>query len=167
MLRTLAFILCCSLVPAAGSVAAAQPPAKPAPQQPAPPRPEPGGQRINIRVELAITDQLAAGDPLKKTVTMIAADGARSSIRNASPEGLLNVDAQPSLAQAGAIRLGLALEYKPAVAATGSDGVRALSRIEEQLTVMLESGKPLVISQSADPASDRKVTVQVTATVLK
>jgi hypothetical protein len=32
---------------------------------------------------------------------------------------------------------------------------------------MLESGKPLVISQAADPASERKVTVQLTATVVK
>ena len=29
------------------------------------------------------------------------------------------------------------------------------------------SGKPLVISQAADPTSDRKVTVEVKATVLK
>ena len=32
---------------------------------------------------------------------------------------------------------------------------------------MLQSGKPLVVSQAADPVSDRKVIVEVKATVLK
>ena len=32
---------------------------------------------------------------------------------------------------------------------------------------MLEDGKPLVISQSADPATDRKVKVEVKATILR
>jgi hypothetical protein len=35
------------------------------------------------------------------------------------------------------------------------------------LSVILESGKPMVVSQAADPTSDRKITVEVTATILK
>jgi hypothetical protein len=35
------------------------------------------------------------------------------------------------------------------------------------LTVALRDGQKLVVSQSADPATDRKVTVEVTATILK
>jgi hypothetical protein len=33
--------------------------------------------------------------------------------------------------------------------------------------VILQNGKPLIISQSADPVSDRKVVVEVKATILK
>jgi hypothetical protein len=167
MVRTLAQIMCFSLVLAAGSVAAAQPaPQKQAEQPVPPPRPEPMGQPFNVRVDLIITDQSGAGEPLKKGVTILAADRARSSIRNEA-RGVLNVDAQPTVLQSGAIRLALALEYMPLVAASDSDSARTLSRVNEQVTVVLESGKPLTISQAADPASDRRVTVSVTATVVK
>jgi hypothetical protein len=33
--------------------------------------------------------------------------------------------------------------------------------------VVLQSGKPLIVSQAADPVSERKVLVEVKATVLK
>jgi hypothetical protein len=42
-----------------------------------------------------------------------------------------------------------------------------LTDISESLTVILEDGKPLVVSQSADPGSDRKVRVEIKATILK
>lgn len=145
------------------------PPKKPATEQPAPPpRPEPRGQPINVRVELAITDQTGSGEPLKKTVTMLAADGMRSSVRNeASGRGFLHVDALPQVLQSGVIRVAVGLDYMPTVPSQGTEGTRTLSRINEQVTVFLDSGKPVVISQTADPTSDRKVTTQVTATVVR
>lgn len=143
-----------------------QPGSKPAPEQPPAPRPEPPGQPINVRVEIAITDQHGTGEPLRKAVTIVAAERARASIRNdAGNRGLLNADVMPSIQPGGAIRLVVGLEYSPSVGA-GTES-RTLSRINEQVTVMLDHGKPLVISQAADPASDRKVTVQVTATIVK
>ena len=41
------------------------------------------------------------------------------------------------------------------------------SGVNQSQTVVLQSGKPLIISQAADPVSDRKVVVEVKATVLK
>jgi hypothetical protein len=35
------------------------------------------------------------------------------------------------------------------------------------VTLILESGKPMVAAQSADPIGDRQVTVEVRATVLR
>jgi hypothetical protein len=35
------------------------------------------------------------------------------------------------------------------------------------VNVWLESGKPMAISESADPQSDRRLIVEVTATVIK
>jgi hypothetical protein len=52
-------------------------------------------------------------------------------------------------------------------------GEKGLSReaqpaeIHESLSVVLQDGKPLLVSQSADPTTDRKVTVELMATVLK
>ena len=39
--------------------------------------------------------------------------------------------------------------------------------IQENLSVNLDDGRPLVVAQSADPISDRQVTVEVRATILK
>jgi len=39
--------------------------------------------------------------------------------------------------------------------------------VRQNVSVWLESGKPMVISESADPLSDRRLTVEVTATILK
>jgi hypothetical protein len=41
------------------------------------------------------------------------------------------------------------------------------TRLDQSLTVALQSGLPLVVTQAADAVSDRKVTVEVKATVLK
>lgn len=170
MLKTLGLLLCFGFALPVGAAADVQlPPSKPAQDQPAPPsRPEPPGQPVNVRIELAITDQLAGGEPLKKSITMLAADRARSSVRNeVSGRGFLNADAQPHILPSGAIRIVLGLEYMPSVASSGAEAARTLSRLNEQVTVVLESGKPLAVSQAADPTSDRRVTVQVTATVVR
>jgi hypothetical protein len=161
--------LCIALAVTTVPLFAQQPPAKPGSEQPAPvPRPEPAGQPVNIRVELTITDQTGAGEPMKKSITLLTADRARASIRNeVGNRGFINVDANPQLLPSGGIRMTLGLEYMPAVALPSIEGQRSLSRLNEHVTVVLESGKPLVISQAADPTSDRKVTAQVTATVVR
>jgi hypothetical protein len=45
--------------------------------------------------------------------------------------------------------------------------VTRLNGFSESLNLMVTDGKPVIASQSADPRSDRKVTVEVTATVVK
>jgi hypothetical protein len=39
--------------------------------------------------------------------------------------------------------------------------------VRENLSLVLDEGKPLVVAQSADPVGDRKVTVEVVATIPK
>jgi len=169
MLTRVILTLCVASAVTAAPAFGQQPPAKPGAEQPAPsPRPEPFGQPVNIRVELTITDQTGTGEGMKKSVTLLAADRARASVRNdAGNRGFVNADANPQILPSGGIRMTLGLEYMPSVAGPGGEGQRTLSRLNEHVTVVLESGKPLVISQAADPTSDRKVTVQVTATVVK
>jgi hypothetical protein len=89
----------------------------------------------------------------------------------------LNMDAEPVLLPEGKIRLGLRLQYDlvPSVAASGrttanderSDRSQQRSSITESLTLVLESGKSIVATQSADPVSDRQVTLEVKATILR
>src|SRR5687768_9777513 len=165
MLTRLTLSFCIALALTTVPLFAQQPPAKSGAEQLALPRPDPMGQPVNIRVELTITDQTGAGEPMKKSITLLTADRARASIRNeVGNRGFINVDANPQLLPSGGIRMTLGLEYMPAVALPSIEGQRSLSRLNEHVTVVLESGKPLVISQAADPTSDRKVTAQVTAT---
>jgi hypothetical protein len=144
-------------------------PTKPSPSaEPSAQRPEPTGQPVNIKLDLTIIDQLGPGEPSKKIVTMLVADRGNGYIRstgyaNVTPNVRINVDASPSIVQGGSIRLRLGLEYNPRVA----DANAVAASLNEQVTVMLEPGKPVVVSQSADPVSDRRITVEVRGTIMK
>jgi hypothetical protein len=190
----LALALCTAA--AAAQVAAPEPPRpaqarpvtpKPAPPQPAPaPAPEtpqaaraPGrNYSLNVRVEVTITEQRGKAAPTRKLVSIMAADGFRNAIRSMEeffpPLAVpLNIDVMPDILDDGKIRLQLNLEYElpGSQVKPGSDGnterTMTKSSVRENLFMILESGKPLVAARSADPVSDRQVTVEVLATIVK
>lgn len=121
----------------------------------------------NVQVELTLTDQKGTATPDKKTVSMIVSDGSWGKIRNSAvPSRVgLNVDARPFLRAEGQIQIELTLYYYPPRADTTSAGTP--TELNQSLTVQLQSGKSLIISQAADPVSDRKVIVELKATILK
>jgi hypothetical protein len=137
----------------------------------------------NIKLDLTITDTYT-GTPTKKTVSMLILNGSNGMIRTSNrlhgvPVGL-NVDAAATIHQGGLITVRITFEYTPAQAAdertekmvaTGLASAGAgrpnPAELHESLSVILQDGKPLLVSQSADPATDRKVTVELVATVLK
>jgi len=124
----------------------------------------------NVQVELTLTDQIGTGAPEKKTVSMIVSSGSWGKIRNTAARSGpvqigLNVDARPFVSTDGPIQLELTIYYYPP---QGKPEAPVLpTELNQSLTVVLQSGKPLLVSQAADPASDRKVTVEVKATILK
>jgi hypothetical protein len=125
---------------------------------------------VNIKLDVTITDQTGPGEPLKKVVTVVVADRGMGSIRSLGTvrtQGRvqINVDARPQILQSGAIRLTLGLEYNPRT--LGNDAPTEWSSLNEQIVVVMAAGKPLVVSQAADPASERKISVEVLATVMK
>lgn len=95
---------------------------------------------------------------------MIVADGNIGRVRAQRGNAVLNVDATPRLQRDGRVALLLSLEYRPRETQETLD---TMSPINELLTVLLQSGKALVVTQAADPTSERKVAVEVTVTVLK
>jgi hypothetical protein len=149
--------------------------------------PEAPGQPVNVRLDLTITDQTGPGDPTRKTVTMLLSDRQPGSIRSRGQARVsgrwenvtINVDARPVILREGSIRVEFGLEYQPRGAgdppsAPGGGAPSnmpplepASSNLNQRLSVILDSGKPLVISQAADPASDRRISVELKATVLK
>jgi len=166
--------------------AEAQAPTKPA--QPAPP-PAPEIPRRplilpavpNVRVDLTIIDQAGSETPVKKTLSVIAVSGNGGSVRSkvtvavptmeGSPVKLryedlpLNVDVRPEIAENGLIRTRLILNYETVrTASGGGGGVRSVVTVDQSM--MLVNGKPMTVSQSADAATDRKVSVELKATIL-
>jgi hypothetical protein len=77
---------------------------------------------------------------------------------------ILNVDVTPETLANSRVRVRLGLEYRPG--SMESDKGSPL-HINERVSFVLEDGKPLVVSQTPDPASDRTVKVELKATILK
>jgi hypothetical protein len=86
---------------------------------------------------------------------------------------ILNVDARPTLLakDSNRARVELTIEYRPAntglIPPSPSETDKTTPNINESLSVILEDGRSMLISQSADPVTDRKVKVEVKATLLK
>ena len=132
----------------------------------------------NVQIELSLTDQLGNQPAEKKVVSMIASSQSWGKIRSAGqvfPAGEppyvveLNVDARPWVTVEGQIQLDLTFVYAPLKSGgEQKEGKQQRpSGINQSQTVILQSGKPLIVSQAADPISDRKVVVEVKATLLK
>jgi hypothetical protein len=178
---------------AAAQLAGEPPPAKPAPPAAVPVQPARRGQLANVKVDVTITDQVATKPPVVKTFSVVVADSRQGMVRTdseaprlASGEGPtqnvpLHVDARPSIEEGGKIRLGLGLTYsllgriEPDLTGLNESQKVPVARqaqlgttnVRENLELVLENGKPMVVAQSADPLSDRKVTVEVKATILR
>jgi hypothetical protein len=136
-------------------------PASPEQAQSTPPA-RTAAQLANIRIELTITDQRSDVQTPPKTVTLLIEDRQSGRIRTGRNSVALNVDARPEIVRDNRVRLLLSLEYTP----QDTDRSSPMA-ISESVAALLEDGKPLVVSQSADPSSDRRVRVEVKATILR
>jgi hypothetical protein len=161
--------------PVPAAPAKPRPPASPARPPEPPPAPAPRrGQPINVRVEVTITDQRGAAAPIKKTLSVIVADQQSGMVRSESLSPNigtipLHIDAAPEILQDGKIRLRFGLSYDLPMEnqPTRPPDPMAKTSVRENLSLILESGKPMLVTQSADPVGDRQVMVELKATVLK
>ena len=169
------------------------PPPDQVPQPIPPPRAPylPAANPANIKLDLTITDTYT-GTPVKKTVSLLILNGSNGMIRTANRLASgsnvgLNIDAAANIHQGGLITVRVTFEYTPAQTSVGArptnpeqaDALRAQqlerglsptsqpAELHESINVILQDGKPMLVSQSADPTTDRKVTVELMATVLK
>jgi hypothetical protein len=167
------------------------PPAPPAPVSPAaaPQAPKvampmmqmPKGQLVNVKVEFTITDQIGTKPPTKKTMTLTVADRENGRIRTTTEYPVsrgnsffyasapLSVDVQPVI-EGGKIRLEFSLEYSISSEKDPSipgDAQGPKTNVSERLSAILESGVPLVIAQSSDAVTERRLTIEVKATIVK
>jgi hypothetical protein len=169
----------------AGVAASAQTPAAPAtqgrqgalPPPPPPPAPKPAAppaarSATNIRVDVTVIEE-GGPQPVRKTVTLTSVDGLRASSRSVAGFGApfetnLHVDATPTLERNGKIQTRIVVFYRPDPSSPGGEGNRQnAASVNLDFPIVLDSGKTLVASQTTDPGRDRRVTVEVTATILK
>jgi hypothetical protein len=117
----------------------------------------------NVRVEFTITDQQTGVPTTSKTVMLTTSNRQWGRIRTQITSRLyggapLNVDARPTVTQDGRINVELTIEYaqgRNSEAEANSDKIVQVL-VNQSLTVLLENGKSLLVTQSADPVSDRK-----------
>jgi hypothetical protein len=173
ILVTLATGLLLTAGPAAQESKPVQPPPEKPPQPAAPARDD--AKRTNVKLDLTITDQSAPGEAAKRTVSMILADRQGGSIRSAGSviasgtriNVTLNVDARPQILDDNRILLDLTLEYAPKPISENANTGEGRSHLTERLALIVDPGKPMVISNASDPTSDRRITVELMATMLK
>ena len=88
----------------------------------------------------------------------------------------LSLDVRNVVVDGNFVRASLSVEYNPvdekmadATGTTMAGNMPSFASFKQSMAVALESGKPLQVTQSSDPvpARDRKMTVEVKATILK
>lgn len=146
----------------------------------------------NVRVEVTITEQTGSAAPSKKVVSMVVADGRSGGVRSVSAVPLasgglrdlpLNVDATAYVTEAQRVLVDLRFSYTsatpmlvPVVTAdrtigddrhSPTEARTAFATVTENLSVLLTPGTPSTVARSADAATDRTVTVEVKADILK
>jgi hypothetical protein len=169
----------------------------PPPPPPAPPPASErrGIPTRNVKVDVTITDQTGAGAAMKKVVSLVVADGRSSSVRSMTQVATqrretetsvpvndyrnvpLNIDTYVSITAEQRVLLELKFNYGsvqrggaatvPARDSGGAPADAMYGEITENLWTLLNAGEPVVVSRSADAASDRTVTVEVKAEILR
>jgi hypothetical protein len=156
-------------------------------------------EAANVKVEVTITYQVGNGAPVRRTATLTVADQGRGSLRAGNQIAVpsttfqpiasggpatnpitsisyksvgLNVDASRVSIQGNKARMDLSVEFS-AVDEKGSESSAgkypSFPTFSQNLALVLESGKPLIVGQSSDVVDnvERKQTVEVKATILR
>jgi len=180
---TAATAIFCALSLAVAAQAPPKPPAAPSKPAPAPsekPAPVRTGKDINIRIDGTVIE--SRGDKVvdKKIISVTCVDGKSAFVRSSQSVAIktkgsdgfnyqdapLNMDAEVNLRDDGRVLVKITVNYRGAPAS--ADASDAIDRgIAQTVTVILRPGEPLMVAQSADSVGDRRVSLEVTATVLK
>jgi hypothetical protein len=155
-------------------------------------------EATNVRLDVTITYQVGNAAPVKRTATLMVADQGRGFLRSGSqvavpqnappapPAGTaagsvsynyksvgLNVDAGAVNIQGNKTKLMLSVEFSAVaespVDTAGKPQPPSFPTFSENLSLVLESGRPLVVGQSSDFVGEveRKQSVEVKATILR
>jgi len=115
-----------------------------------------------------IADSLSADVQIKKTISVLILDGRSGQVRSTS-DGIINIDASPMVRPDGKIYLRLTVEYRPEISAQQAQqtGASRVSFFNQSLALLVSDGRSLIAAQAADPHGDRKLSIEVPASVVK
>lgn len=148
-------------------------PTAPAPPRPPSPREAPDwagahGERVNVRLDVTITEQSSAGKSQPKTITMMLADRAFANSRSPFGDRRIDIDANPFI-EDGRIRVILTMRSErlnPGIdpKTPFGDDPEGINW-NHKVTLLLETGKPMIALETSDPAKSRKTSIEVKATI--
>jgi hypothetical protein len=122
------------------------------------------GQRVNIRLDVSVTDQSEGAATSPKTLMVMLADRAIGRTRGAFQDRSISVDATPIIVD-GRIRLDLTVQSR-GDAGPGKTVDNTLFW-QNSFALLLDSGKPMLAFETLDPATKRKLSIDVKATIVK
>jgi hypothetical protein len=120
-------------------------------------------QLANLKLEVTISDDREGVATPPKTVSLVTADRQWGRSRSTGPHAVLNVDARMEILNDGRIRVQMTLEYRPSAQPAEK---QPLSSTTKTISAIVDEGKALSVSESADPASNRTVKVEIRVTRL-
>jgi hypothetical protein len=140
----------------------------------------------NVQLDVVVTDTVS-GKSEAKRVTLLLRNGHGGTLRTAGRivvggqywgDVELALDGRVRILAPGLIEAMVTFSYAaPPIGfiAPGEEGARPQTppaqagsppaKVTESLTAMLRSGQAMLVSRSADPATNRTVTVELTATI--
>ena len=144
-------------------------PAMPAPPAPAVPPvdPEAGGQPINIRLDVTVTDHDNKGAPVPKTLMVMLVDRALGRTRAAFQDRSIAVDARPTLVD-GRIRVSITIQSDRAQTfGPPPPSQDPTITWRNSFSLLLENGKPMLALETSDAVTKQKMSIEVKATIAK
>lgn len=162
MKRLAVLMMLLSLLSAAGVSAQNAPPAQADQARPTDP--------INIRYEIRLVEDGGGRKPSTKVVTMIGTLNEVSIVRGSGGPGERNplfVDITPTILRDSKVRTKIGIEFRPEPPPPVNNIAANPFIVRQTVHAWLDSGKPMNISQSVDPTTDRRITVDVTATIVR
>jgi hypothetical protein len=129
--------------------------------------PEQGGQPINIRLDVTVTDQAAQGAPQPKSLMVILVDRAMGRTRAAFQDRAIAVDARPTLVD-GRIRVYVTIQSEvPGFFGPPQRTDDHTINWRNSFSLLLENGKPMLALETNDAVAKRKMSIEVKATIQK
>ncbi len=147
---------------------------KPAEAQPAPaptaPR-SPSAQVANIQLAIVLTDKIDGKTVAEEPVHLLLGDRQLGRLRRHLPANAsfanknFEVDVTPEIV-GSRVRIAMTVNYNAASPDDNRDQTHT-TQFVETVTTYLDVGKPTTIVETLGDAANRRVTLQVTATILK
>jgi hypothetical protein len=148
---------------AAPKSAEAQPAAAPTRDAPRPP-----AQAANIQLAILLTDQIDGKTVAEEPVQLLLADRQLGRLRRRQPANVdknFEVDVTPEIV-GSRVRVAMTVSYNSTSAAEPRDQAHTTLFVET-FTTFLDVGKPSNIVELHGDTANRRVTLQVTATIIK